>query len=57
MHEGLAQSATLYPGCAVRIGAQQRLERFYAELGFRTVSAPYSEDNIMHVEMLLQPRP
>jgi ElaA protein len=56
MREGLAQSAALYPGCAVRIGAQQRLERFYEELGFRTVSAPYNEDNIMHVEMLLQPR-
>jgi ElaA protein len=39
----------------VRIGAQQRLARFYEELGFRTVSAPYNEDNIMHVEMLLQP--
>jgi ElaA protein len=57
MREGLAQAAALYPGCAVRIGAQQRLERFYAELGFRSVSAPYSEDNIMHVEMLRPPSP
>ena len=56
MREGLARSEALYPGLAVRIGAQQRLERFYEELGFRTVSEPYSEDNIMHVEMLLQPR-
>jgi ElaA protein len=55
MREGLAQSAVLYPHYPVRIGAQQRLERFYAELGFRTVSAPYNEDNIMHVEMLRQP--
>jgi ElaA protein len=56
MREGLAKAAALYPGCAVRIGAQQRLERFYEELGFRTVSAPYNEDNIMHVEMLRPPR-
>jgi ElaA protein len=52
MREGLAQSERLFPGRPVRIGAQQRLERFYEELGFRTVSAPYNEDNIMHVEML-----
>src|SRR5580704_14372011 len=27
MAEGLARAAGLYPGCAIRIGAQQRLER------------------------------
>jgi ElaA protein len=52
MREALVRAAALYPGLAVRIGAQQRLERFYAELGFRTVSAPYDEDGIAHVEML-----
>jgi len=55
MREGLARTAALYPGRAVRIGAQQRLERFYAEFGFRTVSAPYEEDGIAHVEMLRSP--
>ncbi|HEX8009549.1 MAG TPA: GNAT family N-acetyltransferase [Casimicrobiaceae bacterium] len=52
MREGLARSRLLYPGSAVRIAAQQRLERFYLELGFRTVSEPYAEDGIWHVEML-----
>ncbi len=52
MIEGLARSAMLYPGLPVRIGAQRRLERFYVELGFRTVSEPYDEDGISHVEML-----
>jgi ElaA protein len=52
MREGLARAASLWPRRALRIGAQQRLERFYAELGFRTVSAPYDEDGIPHVEML-----
>jgi len=55
MHEGVARAARLYPGRALRIGAQQRLEGFYAELGFRTVSEPYQEDGIAHVEMLLAP--
>jgi len=53
MGEGLARAGVLYPGQALRIGAQQRLERFYRELGFRTVSAPYQEDGIAHVEMLI----
>lgn len=55
MREGLAQASMLFPGCAVRIGAQQRLERFYVDLGFHTVSAPYDEDGIAHVEMLRSP--
>lgn len=53
MREGVARAARLYPGLAIRIGAQQRLERFYTEFGFRTISAPYIEDGIAHVEMLL----
>lgn len=52
MLEGLARTARAYPGRSVRIAAQQRLEAFYASLGFRTVSAPYQEDGIAHVEML-----
>ena len=50
--EGLRRMAALYPGQPIRIGAQQHLERFYAGFGFATASAPYSEDNIMHIEML-----
>jgi ElaA protein len=53
MREGVARAALLYPGRAIRIAAQQRLERFYQELGFRSVSAPYVEDGIVHVEMRL----
>ena len=55
MREGLGRAAVLYPGRAIRIAAQQRLERFYTEFGFRTVSAPYVEDGIAHLEMLLDP--
>lgn len=52
MKEGLRKSAELYPDRALRIGAQRRLERFYLSMGFRTVSPPYSEDGIDHVQML-----
>jgi ElaA protein len=32
------------------------LEPFYASLAFRTVSAPYDEDGIAHVDMLCDVR-
>ena len=44
MREGLAAAARRYPGRAVRIAAQQRLEGFYASLGFVIASAPYTEN-------------
>jgi ElaA protein len=49
----LAHTAQVYPGQGVRISAQSRLERFYAEVGFRAVGEPYLEDGIPHTEMLL----
>lgn len=52
MVEGIARTAAVWPGQPIRIAAQQRLEAFYASLGFRSVSAPYSEDNIPHIDML-----
>lgn len=45
----------LYPGFAIRIGAQQYLERFYSAFGFVTASPTYIEDGIPHVEMLRTP--
>ena len=49
---GIACAESLYPGHRIRIGAQQYLEKFYAGFGFETVSAPYDEDGIMHIDML-----
>jgi ElaA protein len=51
MRRSIRTAETRYPGQALRISAQQYLERFYAELGFETVSEPYPEDGIPHVEM------
>ncbi len=54
--EALRRHEALYPGLANRIGAQQRLEKFYQEFGFVTASDTYIEDGIPHVEMLRMPQ-
>ncbi|ALK95159.1 acetyltransferase [Massilia sp. WF1] len=51
--QGIALARQLHPGHAIRIGAQAHLERFYAGFGFVTVSDPYDEDGILHIDMLL----
>ena len=52
MREALARADGLWPGRALRIGAQLHLERFYGEFGFARASEPYDEDGIPHIEML-----
>ena len=52
MAEALRQLEALAPGQKIKLAAQQRLEAFYAGFGFTTVSAPYEEDGIMHVDMV-----
>lgn len=55
MRRSIAAAASTWPGRALRISAQQYLERFYREFGFNTVSEPYPEDGIAHVEMYKGP--
>jgi ElaA protein len=55
MEEGVARCFATWPGQPIRIAAQQRLEAFYLSLAFRTVSPPYIEDGIPHVDMMLAP--
>jgi ElaA protein len=50
--EGIRRAELQHPGHRIRIGAQQRLERFYQGFGFTTISAPYDEDGIPHIDML-----
>jgi ElaA protein len=52
MTRALAAIDARYAGSGTRISAQAYLERFYGSFGFETVSAPYMEDDIPHVEML-----
>ena len=51
--QGIERARERYPGRALRISAQQYLEKFYGEFGFVTASEPYLEDDIPHVEMVL----
>ena len=55
MAEAVRRHGNLYPGKPNRIGAQQRLEKFYKGFGFETASAMYIEDGIPHVEMVREP--
>jgi ElaA protein len=43
----------VYADQGIRISAQSRLERFYAEFGFVAQGERYLEDGIPHTEMLL----
>ncbi len=50
--QGIAHAERQHPGHKIRIGAQQHLEKFYGSFGFSTISEPYDEDGIMHIDML-----
>jgi ElaA protein len=52
MREAVVRAQAMWPGAAIRIGAQRYLERFYGAYGFAPASAPYDEDGIEHIEML-----
>lgn len=45
----------VWPGIAIRVSAQEYLQRFYTQYGFTRVSDVYLEDAIPHVEMLKRP--
>jgi len=51
MREALACCERLWPGQPVTLHAQARLQGFYRQHGFHTVSEPYIEDGIPHIEM------
>ncbi|MCY7314185.1 MAG: GNAT family N-acetyltransferase [Rubrivivax sp.] len=50
--EGVRQCEAVWPGAGIRISAQARLERLYADHGFVQVGRAYIEDTIPHLEML-----
>ena len=52
MAEALRRLEGLAPGETIKLAAQRYLEDFYYRFGFRTVSAPYEEDGIIHIDML-----
>lgn len=54
MVEALQRTQALVPGQPIKIAAQRRLENFYAGYGFKTMSDPYEEDGIIHIDMKLE---
>ena len=52
MEKSIAATTGRFGNVPIRISAQRHLQSFYNAHGFRTVSAPYDEDGIEHVEML-----
>lgn len=52
LRRAVAVCAAEFAGQALRISAQQRLARFYAEAGFECVGEVYLEDGQPHIEML-----
>ncbi|VUD42038.1 Acetyltransferase [Thalassocella blandensis] len=57
MKEAIIAAQQQYPGAAIRISAQQYLQKFYTSLGFKQVSEMYLEDDIPHIEMVRDPAP
>lgn len=53
MQQALKIMADQYPSQPIKISAQVYLEDFYKSLNFKTVSKPYDDDGIMHIDMLL----
>ncbi|MFJ2987679.1 GNAT family N-acetyltransferase [Collimonas sp. NPDC087041] len=55
MQQAMAQTAALFPGNAIKIGAQAHLQRFYGSFGFEPVGELYDEDGISHIHMIAPP--
>lgn len=51
MQIAISHCTKQWPEAGISISAQAYLESFYNSLGFKTVSAPYMEDGIPHIEM------
>jgi ElaA protein len=54
MEKSIEQVYKLFGNNPLKIGAQLYLLKFYSSFGFQQTSDIYLEDNIEHVEMLLQ---
>jgi ElaA protein len=52
MEAALQRAAEVYPHRDVALSAQTYLEPFYQSLGFATVSAPYDDCGVPHVDMV-----
>lgn len=56
MQQSINKLYALFGQQPIRIGAQLYLQKFYESFGFQAISPIYLEDNIEHIEMLMNPR-
>ena len=54
MQEAIATCEQHWPGQGITIGAQVYLQKFYEQLNFFSISDVYLEDDIEHIDMILQ---
>lgn len=52
MLKAIEETCTRFNTRQIKISAQTYLLNFYSGLGFKSISAPYDEDGIEHVDML-----
>jgi len=52
MEAALERAAAVYPHRDTAVSAQTYLEPFYRSLGFATVSAPYDDYGVPHIDMI-----
>lgn len=52
MNNAIKETLVLYAPCAIKIGAQEYLKKFYESFGFVQCSETYLEDDIPHIKML-----
>ena len=52
LKQGIIHTEKAYPGSPIQVSAQLYLEQFYNSFGFVTVSEPYDEDGIAHIDMI-----
>ncbi len=52
LRQGLIHTERTYPDYPVHVSAQLYLEPFYHSCGFDSVSKPYDEDGIIHIDMV-----
>jgi len=52
LNQGIIHTDRTYPGSPIQISAQLYLEPFYSSFGFLSVSEPYDEDGIIHIDMI-----
>lgn len=51
--KGIEHARQAMDNCPIRISAQAYLQKFYTDFGFVVEGAPYDEEGIEHIQMLL----